>query len=119
MHGYPRDEQVSFEVLFVGKRANRYLRSPPLNKKFSICDEIQFNEANTALNSYLKHLASTGKIAGTINNNPLTAEIIQKLFESGELASADTKIPRALLQTTWFYVSLYFGKRGRENQSEE
>ena len=119
---------MSFEVLLVGKKTSllsiraafdRYLRSPPLNKKFSIYDGIQFNEANTALNSYLKHLASTGKIAGTIHNNPLTAEIIQKLFESGELASADTKIPRALLQTTWFYVSLYFGKRGRENQSEE
>ena len=27
------------------------------------------------------------------------------------------KNPRALLQTTWFYISLYFGKRGRENQS--
>lgn len=96
---------------------DRYLRSPPLNKEFSICDGIQFNEANTAWNSYLKRLASTGKTAGTIHKNPLTAEIIQKLFESGELASADTKIPRALLQTTWFYVSLYFGKRGRENKS--
>ena len=94
-----------------------YLHSPPLNKKFSVCDGRQFNEANTALNSYLKHLASTGKIAGTIHKNPLMAEIIQKFFESGELASADTNVPHALLQTTWFYVSLYFGKRGRENQS--
>ena len=106
-------------LLSIRAALDRYLRSPPLNKEFSICDGIQFNEANTAWNSYLKHLASTGKIAGTIHKNPLTAEIIQKLFESGELASADTKIPRALLQTTWFYVSLYFGKRGRENQSEE
>ena len=98
---------------------NRYLRSPPLNKKFSICDGIQFNKANKALHSYLKHLASTGKIVGTIHKNPLTAEIIQKLFDSGELASADTKRPRALLQTAWFYVSLSFGKRGREKSYEE
>lgn len=104
-------------LLSIRAALDRYLRSPPLNKKFSICDGIQFNEANTALNSYLKHLASSGKIAGTIHKNPLTAEIIQKFFESGELASADTNVPRALLQTTWFYVSLYFGKRGRENQS--
>ena len=96
---------------------DRYLRSPPLNKKFSICDGIQFNEANKALNSYLKHLAITGKIAGTIHKNPLTTEVLQKFFKSGELASADAKIPRALLQTTWFYLSLYFGRRGRENQS--
>ena len=69
------------------------------------------------MNSCLKHLASTGKIVATIHNNPLTAEIIQKSFERGELACADTKIPRAFPQTTWFYVSLYFGKRGRENRS--
>ena len=104
-------------LLSIRAALDRYLRSPPLNKKFSICDGIQFNEANKALNSYLKHLASTGKIAGTIHKSPLTAEFIQKLFEAGELASADTKIPRALMQTAWFYVSLYFGKRGRENQS--
>ena len=104
-------------LLSISAALDRYLRSPPLNKKFSTCDGIQFNEANKALNSHLKHLASTGKIAGTIHKNPLTAEVIQKFFESGELASADTKIPRALMQTTWFYVSLYFGKRGRENQS--
>lgn len=104
-------------LLSIRAALDRYLRSPPLNKKFSICDGIQFNEANKALNSYLKHLASTGKIAGTIHKNPVTAEIIQKLFEAGELASAETTNPRALLQTTWFYVSLYFGKRGRENQS--
>ena len=108
----------SFEVLFVCKKARRKpleenkfvvnqgglrsLCSPPLNKNFSICDGIQFNEANKALNSCLKHLASTGKIVGTIHSNPLTAEIIQKSFERGEFACADTKIPRAFPQTTWF-----------------
>ena len=106
-------------LLSIRAALDRYLRSPPLNKKFSICDGIQFNEANKALSSYLKHLASTGKIAGTIHKNTLTAEIIQKLFKSGEFGSADTKISRALLQTTWFYVSLYFDKRGIENQSYE
>ena len=69
-----------------------------------------------ALKSYLKYFASTGKIAATIHKNPLTTEIIQYLFEAGELASADTKNPRALQLTTWFYVSEYFGKRGGENQ---
>ena len=45
-------------------------------------------EANKALTSYLKHLASSGKIAGTVRKNPLTAETVQKLFEAGELESA-------------------------------
>ena len=82
-------------LLSIRAALDRYLRSPPLNKKFSICDGIQFNEANKASNSYLKCLASTGKIAPTIHKNPLTTEIVQKLFEARELASADTENPRA------------------------
>jgi len=70
-----------------------YLHSPPLNMKFSISDRIQFNEANKVLHSYLKHLASTSKIAGTIHKNSLMAESVQKLFESRELATTETKIP--------------------------
>ena len=104
-------------LLSIRAALDRYLRSPPFNKKVSICDTVQFNEANKALNSYLKHLASSGKIAGTVHKNSLTTETVQKLFEAGQLASAETRNPRLLLQTTWFYISLYFGKRGRENQS--
>ena len=112
-----RSHYKKTSLLSIRAGLHRYLRSPPIKKKFFICDTIQFNEANKALNSYLKHLASTGKIAGTAHRNPLTAEVIQKLFEAGELACAETKNPLALLQTTWFYVSLFLGKRGRENQS--
>ena len=104
-------------LLSIRAALDRYLRSPPFNRKVSICDTVQFNEAKKALNSYLKHLASSGKIAGTVHKNPLTAETVQKLFEARELASAETRNPRLLLQTTWFYISLYFGNRGRENQS--
>ena len=93
-----------------------YLRSPPHNKKFSICDSLTFQEANKTLHSYLKHLMTTRKIAGTVHKSPLTPETVQLLFEKGELASAETSDPRALMQTVWFYISLYFGKRGRENQ---
>ena len=92
----------SLEVLLISKKArtkslqeeksvfsiraalDRYLCLPAINKKFSICVTIQFNEANKALNSYLKHIASTGKIAGTVHKNPLTVEVVQKLFEAGE-----------------------------------
>jgi len=110
VHGNPRNEP--FKVLFISKKARRkplqenkfvvvvvrvvleyYLHSPPLNMKFSISDRIQFNEANKVLHSYLKHLASTSKIAGTIHKNSLMAESVQKLFESGELATTETKIP--------------------------
>jgi hypothetical protein len=76
-----------------------------------------FSEANTTLNSYLKHLCSSGKIAGTVHKRPLTPETIQILYEKGQLGEATTNDPEVLLQTSWFFISLYFGKRGRENQS--
>ena len=75
-----------------------------------------FSEANKTLNSYLKQLFNGGKIAGTVHKNPLTGETIKKLYERGQLADADTRNPRVLLQTAWFFISIYFGKRGRENQ---
>ena len=77
-----------------------------------------FSKANKALNSDLKQLVNESKIAGTVHKNPLTTEIIQKLYDVGELATADMRDPRALLQTGWPIVSvyMYFGKRARENQ---
>ena len=96
---------------------DRHLRSAPHNKKYSICDAVIFHEANKTLHAYLKHLIGTGKIAGTVHKSPLTTEAVQHLFEKGELTTAETRNPRALMQTVWFYISLYFGKRGRENQS--
>ena len=104
-------------LLSVRAALDRHLKLPPYNKKFSICDNYLFSEANKTLNSYLKQLVNEGKIAGTVHKNPLTTKIIQKLYDVGELADADTLDPRALLQTAWFIVSIYFGKRGRENQS--
>lgn len=104
-------------LLSVWAALDRHLKSPPYNKKFSICDNYLFSEANKTLNSYLKQLVNEGKIAGTVHKNALTSEIIQKLYDVGELADADTRDPRALLQPAWFIVSIYFGKRGRENQN--
>ena len=59
---------------------DRHLRSPPHNKKFSICDSVTFQEANITLHSYLKHLMTTGKIAGTVHKSPLTPETVQLLL---------------------------------------
>ena len=49
---------------------------------------------------------------------PITREQLEKLFESGQLGNSDSKNSRQLMQTAWFYVMLYFGKRGRENISK-
>lgn len=104
-------------LLSIRAALDRHLKATPFNKKFSICDTALFSEANKTLSSYLKQLVSQGKIAGTVHKIPLTTEIVKKLYEKGELADADTLSPRALLQTAWFFISIYFGKRGRENQT--
>jgi hypothetical protein len=90
-------------LLSLGAAIDRHLKSPPFNKKFSICDNHLFNEANKTLNSYLKHLISTGKIAGTIHKNPLLIWSRQKvIYEQEELGDAEIIDPRVLLQTAWF-----------------
>jgi len=79
---------------------DRHLKSPPHYKKFSICDNYLFSEANKTLNSYLKQLVSEEKIAGTVHKNPLTSETIKKLYEDGELTDMPT------LATLEFYFKL-------------
>jgi 16S rRNA A1518/A1519 N6-dimethyltransferase RsmA/KsgA/DIM1 with predicted DNA glycosylase/AP lyase activity len=80
----------------------------PFNKTFSICDSALFNEANKTLSSYLKQLVSKGKIAETVHKVPNNQE---------DLRDVNTLNPLALLQTAWFLIAIYFGKRGKENQS--
>lgn len=104
-------------MLSIRAALDRHLKTPPYNKRFSICDNVLFSEANKTLNSYLEQLVKNGKIAPTVHKVSLTADIIKKLYEKRELADVDTQSPRALLQTAWFLISIYFGKRGRENQS--
>ena len=104
-------------LLSIRAALDRHLKAPPYNKRFSICETVLFSEANKTLSSYLTQLVKNGKIAPTVHKVSLTADIIKKLYEKGELADVDTLSPRALLQTAWFQISLYFGKRGRENQS--
>ena len=81
---------------------DRHLRNERNNKPFSIIGDSEFTEANKALNSLLKSLSkSVGAVA--------------KLYEIGELVDASSFDPKKLQQTAWFFITLYFGRRGREN----
>lgn len=95
---------------------DRYLRSPPINKPFSIVGDSQFTEANKTLNNFLKTLHKKGDIAPTVHKQPLTKEHVDKLYAAGELVEFDSVNPGKLQQTAWFFISLFLGKRGRENQ---
>ena len=93
---------------------DRFLRSPPHNKPFSIISDPAFTEANKVLDAFVKDLRKTGKIAGVVHKKAISKEELKKLFESGELGPADSLNP-AQLQ---FYLGLFFGRRGRENQRQ-
>ena len=97
---------------------DRYLRSPPRCKQFSIIADAAFTEANKILDAFVKDLRKSGRISGIVHKKAISKQQIQKLFESGELGPADTKDPAQLQRTAWFYLALFFGRRGRENQRE-
>ena len=95
---------------------DRFLQSPELKKPFSIITDPEFTQANRALDAFDKILRKDGDIVGVVHKGTLTREVVEKLFQSGQLGPADSKCPFQLQNTVWFYISLYFGKRGRENQ---
>lgn len=66
-------------LLSIRAALDRYLKSLPHKKKYSICNNL-FHEANKALDDYLKHFSSIGQIAGTVHKDPLGSETIQKFY---------------------------------------
>ena len=64
---------------------DRFLRSPPHNKPFSIISDSAFTDANKVLDAFVKDLRKTGKIAGVVHKKAISKEQVKKLFESSEL----------------------------------
>ena len=97
---------------------DRYLRQSPHNKPWSIVGDPEFNKANETLNAVCKVVkrGQVSQVSPVLHKTPITSEQLQKLYESQQLGEATTTNPTQLLRTAWFYVTLYFGKRGRESQ---
>ena len=53
-----------------------------------------------------------------MHKKAISKQQVEKLFRIGVLGRADTKDPAQLQRTAWFYLGIYFGRRGRENQRE-
>ena len=90
-----------------------YLTQAPHRKAFSIIHDKVFVPSNEALGSHLKSLGKTGVLSSSKHKQALEREDIEQLFTAKQLGN-DT--PESLVHTAWFYLMLYFGKRGRENQ---
>ena len=94
-----------------------FLRLPP-PKPFSIITDPAFTEANKVLHAFVKDLRKTGKIAGVVHKRAISKEQLKKLFESGELGPPGSLNPAQLQRTAWFYLGLFFRRRGRENHRQ-
>jgi len=75
---------------------DRFLRSPPHCKQFSIIGDPAFTEANQVLDAFVKDLRKTGRIAGVVHKKPINKEQIQCLYEFGELGPANGTNPAQL-----------------------
>ena len=100
-----RDGSFYNKKSFTAIRAalDRHLRSPPFSKPFSIVGDSQFNDANTSLSNFMKTLSKSGQIAPTMHKQPLTKEVVAKLYEEGELVDADSFQPHKLQRTDCFF----------------
>jgi len=77
-----------------------------------------FTGAIKVLDAFVKDLKRTGKVAGIVHKKAVSKDQIQRLFESGELGPADSQHLAQLQRMAWFYLTLSFGRRGRENQRQ-
>ena len=59
----------------------------------------EFTQANKALDAFVKTLGKDGEIAWVVHKETLTREIVEKLFQSGQLGPADSKNPSQLQNT--------------------
>ena len=94
----------------------RYLKQPPIKKPWSIVGDPAFETANKVLNAICRKNAQEGKASPIVHKQPITKEQVEQLSRTGQLGESHTQDPAQLLRTTWFYITLYFGKRGLENQ---
>ena len=82
---------------------DRFLRSPPHNKLFSIISNPAVTEANKILDAFVKDLRKKDKIAGVIHKKAISKEQVKKLFHIGELGPANSLDPAQLQKTAWFF----------------
>ena len=95
---------------------DRYLEQPPIKKSWSIVGDPAFETANKVLNAICRKNAQEGKAGSIVHKQPIAKEQVEQLFRTGQLGECHTQDPAQLLRPTWFYITLYFGKKGRENQ---
>jgi len=53
-----------------------------------------------------------------VRKKAISKQQVETRLQSGELGPANTKDPAQLQRKAWFYLGIYFGRRGRENKRQ-
>lgn len=98
----------------IGIRAaiQRYLNGPTIDRKVNIMTDREFNRANATLKAMIgKFLKSGQKTKQPFK--AIQSEDMKKLYSFFDASS-----PQKLQQEIWFYITYYFGLRGRETMPQ-
>ena len=86
------------------------------------CLYPRFYWRKQSIRAFAKALRKTGNIASVLEprngKKPTANEQMKKLPYSGELGRAESKNPAQLQRKAYFYLGLFFGRRGRQNQCQ-
>lgn len=94
----------------IGIRAaiQRYLNGPTIDRQVNIMNDREFNRANATLKAMVGKFLKSGQTTKQ-SFKAIQSEDMRKLF-----SYFDASTPHKLQQEIWFYITYYFGLRGRE-----
>jgi len=92
----------------------RYLNNLPYKKRIHIATGPAFQQSNQVLDAKLKDMKRHGE--QNVKHKPaIEREDLRRLKESAVISPTT---PQGLLYNVWFHVTLYFCRRGREEQRD-
>ena len=90
----------------------RFLNNPPFKKGIHIATDPAFQQSNQMLDAKLKNMKQQGE--ESVKHKPcIENEDLRRLKESAVMSPST---PQGLLNNVWSHITLYFCRRGREEQ---
>lgn len=99
----------SLETIRLG--INRYLKSPPFNRKVDIVKDSSFTDSNTCFKTVLAEAKRMGKV--DVVHHPIISDTDLKSLYTSMHLSINT--PQGLFNKVQFDIRMFFCRRGNEN----
>ena len=103
-----------FSLKAIRAEVERFLKSVPNSKPWSIISDPQFKEANDALDAFPKSTRSEGKVGDVVHKKTITKEQVKMLFERQQLGPADANVPQSWSGLRGFISHSTLGKEERK-----